>query len=474
MASQKRRRDEIYHSNHTDSDPQNEPAFKKRKNIHSKKERISIQNSSISPDNARLEASDPATNIEPCSPESYTWKCTICTFDNTIIKQATPQQCTMCEQLQENGQQHSDIDAAFNPQQDNVDNSKTNTELTEGSYAIINNKSNHNQSNTHKKRNKPCKMKQLAQNVLDNVDEGRSRPSDAATNEYSSGKSLWDTGFNAKCNTITPNVETHPQYNANEYNGRGHLYNHQNNHMGFDHYNNNRGHRRQYHRPHRRHRPHKRHRRRPEYDESHDGQRGDHMHYPRHEFVCQNRQGQRTRTMEKHTNNAWQSSFDLEFKFLILNAGIYAQLIQRPITNKSQWKGRRYKATKLREILSLDLQQQALDVNARKFLIQLISSDNITNIKEVTPEIIKFAQITINANKTWDEVIPRLRAIQKAIRGSEHPMDLRRKMIYETDELIKQLREMFKIIDEKSSINSFSEPNVCKDKLLFGAKCVQG
>eukprot|EP01083_Nonionella_stella_P250363 864731_1 len=189
MASQKRRRDEIYHSNHTDSDPQNEPAFKQRKNIHSKKERISIQNSSISPDNARLEASDPATNIEPCSPESHTWKCTICTFDNTIIKQATPQQCTMCEQLQENGQQHSDIDAAFNPQQDNVDNSKTNTELTEGSYAIINNKSNHNQSNTHKKRNKPCKMKQLAQNVLDNVDEGRSRPSDAATNEYSSDAS---------------------------------------------------------------------------------------------------------------------------------------------------------------------------------------------------------------------------------------------------------------------------------------------
>eukprot|EP01083_Nonionella_stella_P305925 1069182_1 len=162
-----------------------------------------------------------------------------------------------------------------------------------------------------------------------------------------------------------------------------------------------------------------------------------------HEFVCQNRQGQRTRTMEKHTNNAWQRSFDLEFEFSILNAGIYAPLIQRPITNKSQWKGRRYKATKLREILSLDLQQQALDVTARK--------DNITNIKEVTPEIIKFAQITINANKTWDEVIPRLRAIQKAIRGSEHPMDLRRKMIYETYELIKQLREMFKINDEKSS-----------------------
>eukprot|EP01083_Nonionella_stella_P250362 864730_1 len=309
----------------------------------------------------------------------------------------------MCEQLQENGQQHSDIDAAFNPQQDDVNNSKPNTELTEGTYAIINNlidnghldqpgaatnnriDNGHLDHNTHKKRNKPRKMKKLAQNILD----------------------------------------------------RGH----------------------------RRHEYH---------DQSHDGQRGDHMHYPRHEFVCQNRQGQRTRTMEKHANNAWQRSFDLEFKFLILNAGIYAQLIQRPVTNQNQLKKRRKKATKLREILSLDLQQQALDVTARKFLIQLISSDNITNIKEVTPEIIKFAQITINANKTWDEVIPRLRAIQKAIRGSEHPMDLRRKMIYETDELIKQLREMFKIIDEKSSINSFSEPNVCKDKLLFGAKCVQG
>eukprot|EP01083_Nonionella_stella_P250364 864732_1 len=417
MASQKRRRDEIYHSNHTDSDPQNEPAFKKRKNIHSKKERISIQNSSISPDNGRLDPPDPARNLEPHSPESHTWKCTICTFDNTIIKQATPQQCTMCEQLQENGQQHSDIDAAFNPQQDDVNNSKPNTELTEGTYAIINNlidnghldqpgaatnnridnghldqsgtdnsqqntkltegtyasinnTYNHNQSNTHKKRNKPRKMKKLAQNILD----------------------------------------------------RGH----------------------------RRHEYH---------DQSHDGQRGDHMHYPRHEFVCQNRQGQRTRTMEKHANNAWQRSFDLEFKFLILNAGIYAQLIQRPVTNQNQLKKRRKKATKLREILSLDLQQQALDVTARKFLIQLISSDNITNIKEVTPEIIKFAQITINANKTWDEVIPRLRAIQMAIRGLEHdaqsladhPMDLRRKMIYETDELIKQLREMFKINDEKSS-----------------------
>eukprot|EP01083_Nonionella_stella_P305926 1069183_1 len=388
MASQKRRRDEIYHSNHTDSDPQNEPAFKQRKNIHSKKERISIQNSSISPDNGRLDPPDPARNLEPHSPESHTWKCTICTFDNTIIKQVTPQQCTMCEQLQENGQQHSDIDAAFNPQQDDVNNSKPNTELTEGTYAIINNlidnghldqpgaatnnriDNGHLDHNTHKKRNKPRKMKKLAQNILD----------------------------------------------------RGH----------------------------RRHEYH---------DQSHDGQRGDHGHYPRHEFVCQTRQGQRTRTMEKHTNNAWQRSFDLEFEFSILNAGIYAPLIQRPVTNQNQLKKRRKKATKLREILSLDLQQQALDVTARKFLIQLISSDNIANIKEVTLEIIKFAQITINANKTWDEVIPRLRAIQMAIRGLEHdaqsladhPMDLRRKMIYETYELIKQLREMFKINDEKSS-----------------------